>query len=373
MLKSIKKFFDALINGTLLAIAVPLNVLAAEGTIDETVSPYLYCVYYNSDGEQVDGNGLPSGDYRVDVMLEGMDSLSVFQYTAEYDPSTVTSLSTEAVIDTMRLGGIKDTEAANGKRRVVLVLASEGEDGTELDHLSPVTLATMQVTVDCDASAIDFADYFTFVEDPDLTFAEAYYHDGIEYSYVVDTNEATDFNVPTMKTDVTPAFAASTITVSGKVFIAVDEIGTASNYGLRGVKIYADDNDNNVIAETVSNAEGDKSTWGDYSLEVPVDTTSFEVGDPVKGNDTIVNRRFSISGVADVTDANVAVVMCDYNDDGVINSTDKGRFNDTLRGEYSIYADFNLDGVVNPTDKGRFNDLLRTGDKGINYVQLSFD
>ncbi|MBQ9228225.1 MAG: hypothetical protein IJ168_05270 [Eubacterium sp.] len=165
---------------------------------------------------------------------------------------------------------------------------------------------------------------------------------------------------------------AQTITVSGKVLIASDISGTATAYGLRGVVVYAVDGEGNVIAQTVSNAEGDKATWGDYTLEVPAGTTQLYVGNPVKGADSIVNRGFTIAGDANLTGADVAVVMCDYNDDGVINSTDKGRFNDSVRGEYSIYADFNLDGVVNPTDKGRFNDLLRTGDKGVSYTELSF-
>ena len=164
--------------------------------------------------------------------------------------------------------------------------------------------------------------------------------------------------------------SSTTITVSGKVLIASDISGTATAYGLRGVVVYAVDGEGNVIAQTVSNAEGDKATWGDYTLEVPAGTTQLYVGSPDK--DSIVNRGFTIAGDADVTGADVAVVMCDYNDDGVINSTDKGRFNDSLRGEYSIYADFNLDGVVNSTDKGRFNDLLRTGDKGVSYTELSF-
>lgn len=161
------------------------------------------------------------------------------------------------------------------------------------------------------------------------------------------------------------------ITVSGKVLIASDATGTASNFGLRGVTVYAVDGEGNVIAETVSNAEGDASTWGDYTITVPSGTTQLYVGS--YDADSIVNRGFTIVGDADVTGANVAVVMCDYNDDTFINVVDKGVFNTALKGDYNIYADFNNDGFVNVVDKGVFNAILKAGGKGITYAdELSF-
>jgi hypothetical protein len=103
-----------------------------------------------------------------------------------------------------------------------------------------------------------------------------------------------------------------------------------------------------------------------------VGTTQFMVGDFVA--DTIVNRMFTINGDTNITDADVAVVMCDFNDDGVINVIDKANFNTAYKGSYSIYADFNNDGTVNVIDKANFNTCYKGGGNGIVYgTSLHFE
>ena len=372
MKKSIK-FFAALFITLLFSVTcISVNAYAAGNTLGDE-SPYLYGVYYDVNGEEVDGNALTAGDYTVDIMLKGMESISVLQYTAEYDPSVITAISTDAVIadanQDLRLGGIKTADADNGKKSVVMALASTDESCTALDQGNAVTVTTMEVTVTCEGK-IDFKDYFDFVTDSDLTFIEADYSDGIEDVYALDTATQTAYNKYLMTADITPEneLEPETITVSGKILIASDAQGTASSFGLRGVKIYAYDNDNNIIAETVSNSEGDKATWGDFSLEVPVGTTDFMVGSTTK--DTIVNRGFTIAGDADVTAAEVAVVMCDYNDDGGIDVMDKAVFNAALKSDYNVYADFNNDGGIDIMDKGVFNAILKTNK--VNYLPLGF-
>jgi hypothetical protein len=160
------------------------------------------------------------------------------------------------------------------------------------------------------------------------------------------------------------------ITVSGKILIAANAAGDASVFGLRGVTVYAVDGEGNVIAQTVSNADGDASTWGDYTITVPAGTTQLYVGAPEVGADSIVNRGFTIAGDADVTGADVPVVMVDYNDDSSINVVDKASFNSALKGNYSIYADFNNDLSVNVVDKSSFNGILKSG--SVTYPALSF-
>ncbi len=382
MKKSFSKFFVALIIGILMAVMLPVSAFAAENGAGEAAdAPYLYCAFYDAaDTElttELDGNRLASGSYLVEVRLEGMESLSVFQYTAEYDPSVVTSLSTEATIvdnkSDMSLGGIKVADAENGKKRVVIALASTDEIGTAIGTDHPeIVVATMAVTIACaEGETIDFQDAFRFVTDPDLTFAEADYRNGIEDVYALDIVTETTYNKQLMTADESPEneLEPDTITVSGKILIAADAQGTASAFGLRGVKVYAYDDNNQVMAETVSNAEGDASSWGDYALEVPVGTTNLMVGDYEE--DTIVNRSFTIAGDADVENADVAVVMCDYNDDTGIDVVDKGVFNSALKGVYSIYADFNNDGGIDAVDKGSFNSILKAD--SINYSPLAFD
>jgi len=161
------------------------------------------------------------------------------------------------------------------------------------------------------------------------------------------------------------------ITVSGRVLIAGDAVGTATNFGLRGVVVYAVDGDNNVVAQTESNSDGDKATWGNFTLEVPAGTTQLYVGNP-SAKDTIVNRGFTIAGDANVENANVAVVMCDYNDDGGVNVIDNGSFSKIMKGDYNIYADFNNDGGVNVIDKGIFSKILKNGSRIVYAEELAF-
>jgi hypothetical protein len=165
--------------------------------------------------------------------------------------------------------------------------------------------------------------------------------------------------------------ASEDITVSGRVLISSDAIGTATNFGLRGVVVYAVDGEGNVVAETVSNADGEKATWGNFTLEVPAGTTQFYVGS-YSGKDTIVNRGFTIAGDADVTGANVPVVMCDYNDDTGVNVVDDAAFGKMLKGTYNIYGDFNNDGGVNVVDDAAFGKILKNGARIVYADELSF-
>jgi len=372
------KFFALFISLSLFVASLSFNTLAAENTQEAEQTPYLYGVYYNENNDEVDGNTLTSGEYTVDIMLEGVEGVSVLQYTAEYDPSVVTSISTDAVITDSKsdisLGGIKTADAENGKKRVAVALASTASRYTSLDADAATPVTQMSVTVDAGDGTVDFEDYFDFVTDPDLTFLEDDYNNGIEDVYALDMSVPTAYNKTLMTADITPEneLEPDVITVSGKILIAGDAQGTATSFGLRGVTIYAYDNDNQVIASTVSNSDGDKSTWGDYSLEVPAGTTNFMVGDP-SAKDTIVNRPFTVSGDADVTGADVPVVMCDYNDDGGVNVVDDAAFGKLLKGGYNIYGDFNNDGGVNVVDDAAFGKILKNGNLIVYSESLFFD
>ena len=355
---------------TLVSISLPVAVSAEQGTLG-TEEPYLYCFFENESGDIVDGNSLSSGTYTVDVKLSGMKSVSIFEFTAEVNPAVVTELSVSSTNSDFVCGGADYN--ANGDNRLAVALVSEDENCTDVNtDDGALVMATLSVDISApEESTVDFQDYFTFVTDPDLTFAESDYRDGYNDAYVLDTSVQKQYNTYLMTADESPEneLEPDTITVSGKILIASDAQGTASAFGLRGVKVYAYDDNNQVIAETVSNADGDVSTWGDYELEVPAGTTNFMVGDYVA--DTIVNRSFTIAGDADVTDANIAVVMCDYNDDGGITVIDKASFNSALRGAYNIYADFNNDGGITVIDKGTFNSILKTGT--VEYTPLTID
>lgn len=375
MKKTLKKFVAAFLAAAFAAsLAVPMSATAVSGTLG-TEEPFLYCEFIDQNGDAADGNTLTAGDYQVNIVLSGMENLSVMQFTADYatenSPVSLGAVSTDCLdaVETLSLGGVK-----NENGTLVAAYASTEEAATSVDPDGTV-LATMEVSVTSE-EPVDFQDYFTFNTDPDLTFAEADYGDGIEDAYVLDTTVSTAYNTYLMTADESPEneLEPDTITVSGKILIAADAQGTATSFGLRGVTIYAYDNDNQIIVSTVSNSNGDKSTWGDYSLEVPAGTTNFMVGAPAPEKDTIVNRPFTVAGDADVTGADVAVVCCDYNDDGGVNVTDKTMFIQILMGNYSAFGDLNNDGGVNITDKTGFTKILKgaNGKRIVYSENLSF-
>lgn len=127
-----------------------------------------------------------------------------------------------------------------------------------------------------------------------------------------------------------------TITISGTVMIATDTTGTAYTAGIGGINVC-------VGGEVVATSAAD----GTFTAVVPKGTTELTFT-----GDTTIDRTVTISGTADVTDAVVPIVICDYNKDTRVNATDKGIFAAAYSGDYNVYCDFNGDGKVNATDKG---------------------
>lgn len=127
-----------------------------------------------------------------------------------------------------------------------------------------------------------------------------------------------------------------TITISGTVMIATDTTGTAYTAGIVGINVCVGD-------EVVATSAAD----GIFTAVVPKGTTELTFT-----GDTTIDRTVTLSGTADVTDAVVPIVICDYNKDTRVNATDKGIFAAAYSGDYNVYCDFNGDGKVNATDKG---------------------
>ena len=156
-----------------------------------------------------------------------------------------------------------------------------------------------------------------------------------------------------MSVDVSPA-QASSITVSGNVRIANDITGGNSAVGIAGVQIY---NGNALLGESQSG--------GAFSVEVPVGTTSLTF----KGASTI-SRTVTLTGTADITGAEIPIVICDYNNDSVINVADLGVFGIAYSGSYNAFADFNGDKTVNVADLGSFGVFYN---QTIAYADLALD
>lgn len=131
---------------------------------------------------------------------------------------------------------------------------------------------------------------------------------------------------------------ADEITVSGTVTIATDTTGTSYTTGIVGIGVYAGDT---LVATSADD--------GTFTATVPVGTTELTFT-----GSTTIDRTVTLSGTADVTGAIVPIVICDYNTDTRINTTDSAVFAGAYGGEYNVYCDFNGDDRINSTDSSVF-------------------
>lgn len=151
--------------------------------------------------------------------------------------------------------------------------------------------------------------------------------------------------------NLTEAKSASTITVSGKITIAADTAGATGSFGLVGINVTTADG--TVVATSAAD--------GTFTAEVPVGTTELTIT-----GDTTIDRTVTLAGDVSVEGVNIPIVMCDYNKDKAVNSTDVSVYVKQIGTSY-VYADFNADGSVNSTDTSVF---IRFNNQKIVYDNL---
>ena len=359
-----KRFIAIFLTVMLIISALPISANAQTGTLG-TEEPYLFCAFYDSNGNAVDGNSIEAGTYTVDVVLTDMATNSVFQYTADYneDVIEISEVSSPYSEDNdVSLGGIKNSDGT-----LVVVLVSNDEACTSLSAETVFTTMTVTVTSE---NAIDFADYFTFNTDPDLTFVESDYGDGIEDAYTLDTTVSTTYEKYQMRADESPALS---ISVSGKIVIATTLDGDTGEDGIGGISVYTD-----VNYEPVAVSAAD----GTFTATVPKGTTvlilsnhTFENGEHSADSEgCTIDRTVTLSGTANVENAIIPIIICDYNSDGAVTSADKAFFNRAVNarpGEanYNAYCNLNCDSAVTSADKGIFNRFNGSVDRNYSYSE----
>ena len=346
-MKKITKLFITALSFILIISLMPFSVLADEGMGSE--SPFIQAVFTDDQGETAEGDFLTAGDYTVDITLSGMAAFSVFELTAAYtDGIEINTVSTIADRnETVKCGGIK-----NEDNSFVVILASTGENNTPISEGE--AMITMQVTVNEDG---DFSEFFVLNEGAELTFVQASYEYGFEASYVCESVEAvTGKYYPMLSYDMSPDLSVKTITVTGIITISKDREGNSGQYGVEGIDVYLGE-------EMVAESDAD----GVFIATVPIGTTELTI----KG-DTTVERTVTLSGESNIEDANIPIIVCNYeSSDNVINYKDAGIFVDYLGTNYR-YANLEAsDGAVDYKDAGLFVDFL--SDAAIEYSALSLD
>lgn len=345
MKNSLKRFCATLLTLIFASICcVPFFAYAQTGTLG-TEAPYLYATFKDGDDIVAEGNELEAGRYTVDIHLKGMKSVSIFQITAVTNNITINSVSTIADVDnTFSCGAI-----VNENDSFVAVLASENDD------TSVITDGAVMVTLDVTVSvAGDFADMFALSTDPDLTFVEADYGDGVEDAYVCDSN--TDAKYPLLTFNMSPDMSVQSYTVNGQIMIADSVNGNATDFGIGGITVSVDGTEISAVTDANGYYSLPGLEEGEYTLSIVGETT-------IDRKVTLVVSPDKANENAEISVNKVGVVICDYNRDGSINSTDFGAFMDYMK-DYFIYADLNSDNTVNSTDFSTFVSLVN---KAVEY------
>lgn len=335
MKNSLKRFCAALLTLIFASICcVPFFAFAQTGTLG-TEAPYVYATFKDGDDIVADGNELEAGRYTVDIHLKGMKSVSIFQITAVTNNITINSVSTIADVDnTFSCGAI-----VNENDSFVAVLATENDD------TSVITDGAVMVTLDVTVSvAGDFANMFVISTDPDLTFVEADYGDGVEDAYVCTENEGMTYALMTY--DMSPVLAPTTFSVNGSITVAESIDGTLGSVGIGGITVSVDGTDISAVTANDGSYTLSGLEKGTYTLSISGQTT--------------IDRKITLVVDGDKSVEAVPVVICDYSRDTYVDNTDLLVFNNSYGSDkeselYNLYCDFNQDGFVDNTDALLFN------------------
>ena len=348
----------ATFTALLIFISLPLVSFGQTGTLGQD-TPEIRCTYAQ-DGVEVDGNTLTAGTYDVSFVMEGAQSLSVMEITATYNQEHVTVADSPSYLISDGAAALDSMGYVLSNGNIVFGIVSTNSDCTALAEGENV-IATVQMTFDTDCDA---AEYITVSQNPNLTFAQADYGDGYDDSYalVKSDPEYTQGTLYLMSCDVTPALINS-YDVNGQIMIATDVTGTTVTSGIGGITVTITDAEGQVAAQAVTDSQGNYTLasvlCGTYTMTISGDTTidrtvTLEVTDA-----KAVNNAVTVDGVG--------VIICDYNKDGIVNTTDKIVITSAFA-DYNVYCDFNSDSVVNATDSVVFKGFFG---KTIEYSEVT--
>lgn len=321
----VKKFFQKYLIigficlvGTVLLICLPSTAYGATGTLGSVV-PDINCVYYDSQGNEVDGNDLAAGTYDMSIQVSGVTEISVLEVTASYTDAvtvdaTPKALMTDSVDSVSSMGYVIDGQ------NLVFGFVSNNDDTSAIEQ--DTVIATLSVTFnqDCDA-----ADVITISQDPNLTFVLADYGDGYNDEYaLVSEFEGYDGILYQMTSDVSPLFGDG-YTVTGSVVIMTDPSGSTAGTAVSGeytLTVYSDAERTNVV-QTVKTTEvvnEDNKKENRFVIEHLYPSTYYATLSSAyaiaRDDITIVVADSDIAGPA------IPIIACDFDQSNTISASD---------------------------------------------------
>ncbi len=338
-----KKSFIASLTAFLVLISIifmfPTVSFAQTGTLG-TEKPYIFASYYDESGKEADGNALSSGNYRMEIVLSGMASISEMEITAAFgEQVSFGNYSTLAENDsTVSALSI----ISNGS--LILCLVSLNED-CSLVNSDGTVIFSADISVTCDG-AVDMENVFSVSANPNFTFAEADYGDikaGVSkiydcYSFDTDAEKYSySGTIHFMECDLSPELGYS---VTGKV-VAMLSPNAPDSYEnappLEGVEVRIGDE---VFAKTLSD--------GTFTIPSLKNGTYTAVLHYANGYDRVI--EIVVNGADIIHSVPITMVPCDYDNNGDIDISDSLVYYSAL-GSLNLYnGDINGDGNVDVSD-----------------------
>lgn len=307
-----------------------------------TESPNVYCTYTDSNGKQYDGDKLPAGTYDVSIYLEGVTELSVVQVTSTYSSDVSVKSEPKALLSD-KVAGVSSMGTVTNDSNLVFGFVSDADTCSSVTK-DGTLLATFSVAFakDCDA-----ADVISVSTDPNKTFVLANYNDGFDDEYALVTKSA-DYpgSLYLMTCDVSPSTGHS---VNGSLVIMTDAKGNTANspvYGEYTVNVYSDSARTELVGTTTSSLKDGVNAFSIDSLKDGTYYLSISSDYAIARNDVTV-----IVNGADITNAVIPMMACDFNGDGGISATDATPvYKAATSKNPSLLFDLNSDGGIYATD-----------------------
>lgn len=342
--------------------AFPISAFA-ELSDDRNESPYLYAEYFAEDGKRADGNLLSSGNYKMQLVLKGVSSISEMEFTANYGSEVVfNNFSTIADNDTS-VNALCRIENNN----LILCVVSLNDDYSEINSGGTV-LFTADITVNS-GGAVDMNQVVPVSADPNFFFLETNYSDidksTVPYSYnCYGLGENSDYSfsgtVTVMVCDLSPELptAHSISAYIGALAKPTDSFGT---YPVSGAVVTA----GGMTSVTDSNCQFviEGLVPGTYEA-----TVTYKYG---------FTRTFTIVvSDSDIkSDIMVGIVGCDLNKDNMITTADYALYSKsvglTISDEkFDVGYDFNRDNMVTTADYALYSRFVGYSVTDIVYAEM---
>lgn len=347
-----------------LFINVPDAAFAQESLNSDV--PEIKAVYYDENGKKANGNELASGNYRMQLVLSGLSSVSEMEFTAALSDAVVINSSwcCDLSAENADIASLCKVSAGS----LIICIASLNEACSSISSDETV-LFSADITVSSPVP-LDMESVITENESPDFTFAETNYGDvntsSVPYTYSCygfaggTAVSSAVLNVTEMKFDMSPVLP-SVFSVKGRVAAMLDPNSPDNSNGaplLPNVDVLI----NNAVVATTD----DNGIFEIKNLESGTYNAVLHYANGYDRNIKIIVNGDSI----DYTGTPITMVPCDYDNNGYINVSDTNEYFASLKSGILNIGDIDKNGFINVSDTNIYFSFVKIADVRSLYTEI---